>query len=61
MNMFGMLWIGVNDSVDQFLPISSNSAIEGEWTNIPQDTVDNLINSMRRRRVALHEANGDHT
>ncbi len=40
LSMFGMLWIGVNDSVFQFLPISS-TAIEEEWTNIthmPQST-----------------------
>ena len=37
------------------------TAIEEEWTNIPQATIDNLINSMRRRCVALHEANGGHT
>ncbi|KAL0196021.1 hypothetical protein M9458_009593, partial [Cirrhinus mrigala] len=38
-DMFEMLWIGVHDSVFQFLPISK------EWTNIPQATINNLINS----------------
>ncbi len=39
LSMFGMLWIGVYNSVFQFLPISSNfTAIEEEWTNIPQST-----------------------
>uniref|UniRef100_A0A8C7Z1I8 Transposase n=1 Tax=Oryzias sinensis TaxID=183150 RepID=A0A8C7Z1I8_9TELE len=37
------------------------TAIEEEWTNIPQATIDNLINSMGRRCVTLHEANGGHT
>ncbi|KAK5914648.1 hypothetical protein CgunFtcFv8_009072 [Champsocephalus gunnari] len=52
----------VYDSVFQFLPTSSSlAAIEEEWTNIPQATITNLINSMPRRRVALREANGGHT
>ena len=34
---------------------------EEEWDNIPQATINSIINSMRRRCVALHEANGDHT
>ncbi|ROL52432.1 hypothetical protein DPX16_6116 [Anabarilius grahami] len=37
------------------------TAIEEEWTNIQQATINNLINSMRRRCVALREANGGHT
>ncbi len=39
LSMFGMLWIGVYDSVFPFLPISSKfAAIEEEWTNISQST-----------------------
>ncbi len=38
-----------------------HTAIEEEWTNIPQATINNLINSMWRRCVALREANGGHT
>ncbi len=34
------------------------TATEEEWTNIPQTTINNLINSMWRRCVELHEANG---
>ncbi|ROL46504.1 Transposable element Tc1 transposase [Anabarilius grahami] len=34
------------------------TAIEEEWTNIPQATINNLINSMRKKCV---EANGGHT
>ncbi|KAL0187812.1 hypothetical protein M9458_014911 [Cirrhinus mrigala] len=37
------------------------TAIEVEWTNIPQATINNLINSMQRRCVALCEANGGYT
>ncbi len=55
-----MFAIGVYDSVFQFLPISSNFAIEEEWTNIHQATINNLINSMWRRCVALRKANGGH-
>ncbi len=69
LSIFGMLCIGVYDSVFQYLPISSNFAlqrranfaIEEEWTNIPQATINNLINSMRRRCVALHEGNDGQT
>ncbi|MDF4264902.1 hypothetical protein P3454_25845, partial [Vibrio parahaemolyticus] len=48
------------------IPVPANiqqlrTAIEEEWTNIPQATINNLINSMRRRCVALREANGGHT
>ncbi|ROI73355.1 hypothetical protein DPX16_0627 [Anabarilius grahami] len=47
-------------------PIPANiqqlhTAIEEEQTNIPQATINNLINSMRRRCIALREANGGHT
>ncbi len=37
------------------------TTIEEKWTNIPQATINNLINSMRRTCVALREANGGHT
>ncbi len=37
------------------------TSIEEEWINITQATINNLINSMRRRCVALREANGGHT
>ncbi len=51
LSMFGMLWIGVYDSVFQQL----RTAIEDEWTNIPQATINNLVNSLRRRCVALYD------
>jgi hypothetical protein len=44
--MFGMLWIDMYDSVFQLPPISSNFADIEEWDNIPQATVNSLINSM---------------
>jgi hypothetical protein len=52
--MFGMLWINVYDSVFQFLPISGNFAqrFEEEWDNIPQATINSLINSKQRRCYA---------
>ncbi|KAL0181968.1 hypothetical protein M9458_021343 [Cirrhinus mrigala] len=48
------------------VPVPANiqqlrTAIEEEWTNSPQSTINNLINSMQRRCVALCEANGGHT
>ncbi len=52
--------------IRQRVPVPANiqqlrTAIEEEWTNIQQDTINNLINSMRRRCVALCEANCGHT
>ncbi|KAK6291801.1 hypothetical protein J4Q44_G00375860 [Coregonus suidteri] len=61
-SMFGMLWINMYNRVFQFPPISSNFAQplkrSGTTFHRPQS---NLINLMRRRCVALHEANGGHT
>ncbi len=50
----------------QNVPVPANiqqlrTAIEEEWTKIPQATINNLIDSMRRRCVALREANGAYT
>jgi hypothetical protein len=42
--MFGMLWIDIYDSVFQFQQL--HTAIEEEWDNIPQATINSLINSM---------------
>lgn len=60
------VWDVLDRRIRQRAPLPTNiqqlrTAIEEEWTNIPQATIDNLINSMRRRCVALHEANGGHT
>jgi hypothetical protein len=51
--------------VQQCVPVPANiqqlrTVIEEEWDNIPQATINSLINSMQRRRVALHGANGGH-
>lgn len=63
LGMFGMLWIGVYNSVFHLLPIFSNFAqpFQDELTNIPQATINNLINSVWIRCVALCEANSGHT
>ena len=51
-DMFGMLWIDLYDSMFQFAPISSITAIEEDWDNVPQATINSLINSMRKRCCA---------
>ncbi len=61
--LFGM---PLDRRIRQRVPVPANiqqlrTAIEEEWTSIPQATIKNLINSMRRRCVALREANGGHT
>ncbi|ROL47080.1 ADP-ribosylation factor-like protein 13B [Anabarilius grahami] len=60
------VWDALDRCIGQRVPVPANiqqlrTAIEEEWTNIPQATINNLINSMRRRCVALREANGGHT
>ncbi|CAH2253483.1 Hypothetical predicted protein [Pelobates cultripes] len=60
------VWDTLDRHIPQCVPGPANiqqlrKAIEEEWTNIPQTTINNLVNSMRRRCVALREANGDHT
>ncbi|KAL7841124.1 hypothetical protein SRHO_G00248150 [Serrasalmus rhombeus] len=57
------------DALDRRLrcvPVPANiqqllTAVGEEWTDIPQATINNLIKSMRRRCVALREANGGQT
>ncbi len=60
------VWDALDQRIRQCVPVPANiqqlhTAIEEEWTDIPQTTINNLINSMRRRCVALREANGGHT
>ncbi len=60
------VWDALDRRIRQRVPVPANiqqlrTAIKEEWTNIPQATINNLINSMRRRCVALREANGGHT
>ncbi len=59
------VWDALDRRIRQHVTVPANiqllrTAIEEEWTNIPQATI-NLINSMRRRCVALHEVSGGHT
>ncbi len=60
------VWDALDRRIRQRVPLPANiqqlhTAIEEEWTDIPQATINNLINSMWRRSVALCEANGGHT
>ncbi len=60
------VWDALDRCIRQRVPVPANiqqlhTAIEEEWTNISQATINNLINFMRRRCVALREANGGHT
>ncbi len=50
------VWDALDRRIRQRVPVP-----EEEWNNIPQATINNLINSMRRRCVALREANSGHT
>ncbi len=57
------VWDALDRRIRQRVPVPANiqqlhTAIEEEWTYIPQATINNLINSMWRRCVALREANG---
>ncbi|XP_053345643.1 uncharacterized protein LOC128515578 [Clarias gariepinus] len=52
------IWDVLDRRIRQRVPVPANiqqlcTAIEEEWTNIPLPTINNLINSMRRRCVAL--------
>ncbi len=58
------VWDALDRRIRQRVPVPANIQqlhTEEEWTNIPQATINNLINSMRRRCVALREENGGHT
>ncbi len=48
------VWDALDRRIRRHVPVTANiqqlrTAIEEEWTNIPQATINNLINSMRRR------------
>jgi hypothetical protein len=60
LSMFGLPWIAVYDSVFQFPPISSNFAQPLKRSGTTGHN-QQLINSMGRRCVTLHKANGAHT
>ncbi len=60
------VWDAMDRRIQQRVPVPANikklrTAIEEEWTNIPQASINNLINSMQRRCIALREANSAHT
>ncbi len=60
------VWDALDRRLRQRVPVPANihqlrAAIKEEWTNISQATINNQINSMRRRCAALCEANGGHT
>ncbi len=51
-------WDALDRHIRQRVPVHANiqqllTAIEEEWTNIPQATINNLINSMRRRQMVV--------
>ena len=52
------IWDALDRRVRQRVPVPTNiqqlrTSMEEEWDNIPQATINSLINSMRRRCVAL--------
>ncbi|KAL7847841.1 hypothetical protein AOLI_G00225590 [Acnodon oligacanthus] len=54
------VWDALDRRIRQRVPVPANiqqlrTATEEEWTNIPQAIINNLINSMQRRCVALHD------
>ena len=60
------IWDSLDRRVRSHVPVPANihqlrTSIEKEWDNITQATINSLINSMQRRCVVLHEANGGHT
>ncbi len=60
------VWDALDQRIRQRVPVPADiqqlrTAIKEEWINIPQATINNPINSMQRRCVALREANGGHT
>ncbi len=60
------VWDALDRCIRQRVPVPANiqklrTAIEEEWANFPQATINNLNNSKGRRCVALCEANGGHT
>jgi hypothetical protein len=60
------VWDALDRHVRQRVPVPTNiqqlrTDFEKEWDNIPQATTNSLTNSMRRRCLTLHKANGGHT
>ncbi len=66
MSLIEHVWDALDQYIRQHCPVHANiqqlpTAIEEVWTNIPQVTINNLINYMRRKCVELREANDGHT
>ncbi len=60
------VWDALDRRIRQRVPVPANiqqlrTAIEEEWTNITQATINNLMNFMRRSCIALREENGGRT
>ena len=60
------IWDILDRRVRHRVPLPANigqlrDALAEEWENIPQVTIDNLVHSMRRRCLAVQQANGGHT
>ena len=59
------IWDALDRRIRARVPVPDNVrqlriALQQEWTNIPQATIDTLVNSMHRRCVALRDARGGH-
>ena len=60
------VWDALDRRIRARVPVPYNVrqlriALQQEWINIPQATIDTLVNFMRRRYVALRDARGGHT
>jgi hypothetical protein len=66
MSLIEHVWGALDRRVLQYVSVPANiqqlrTTIEEERNNITQATVNSLTDSMGRRCMAQHEANGDHT
>ncbi len=64
MSLIEHVWDALDWRIRQRVPVPANIQ-HSHWRGVDQHythaTINNLINSMQRRCVALHEANGGHT
>ncbi len=65
MSLIEHVWDALDQYIRQHCPVYANiqqlpTAIAEVWTNIPQVTINNLVNYMRRKCVELRETNGGH-
>ena len=59
------VWDALDQCVLQHVPVQANiqqlhTTTEEEWDNVPQVTINSLINSIWRKCVVLHDANCGH-